>query len=318
MHAPRATRAWIPRAAALALATVAVAGSARAQTVDDGVMMAKGELFTGDVYTHDAWTHYWEGTLHRDNGNIGTLTTQSHTALAVYGLTDRLNVLATVPYVWTEASQGVLRGMNGMQDLSIAAKYTIAQRDRTAVGSLRLLGVFGVALPMTDYTPDFQPLSIGMGSTRVTWRGTASMQGEAGVFVDASAAYTWRSTVTLDRPFYFTDDRLFMTDQVHMPGVGDWGAMGGYRGPRLMAAATVHQQYMKGGGDIRRQDAPFVSNRMNATRVGGVVMYPLPKLAPLAVRVAYAHTVAGRNVGQSNTVSVGVMYRFALLGRPTP
>jgi len=52
--------------------------------------------------------------------------------------------------------------------------------------------------------------------------------------------------------------------------------------------------------------------------VGGVVMYPLPKLAPLAVRASYAHTVTGRNVGQSNTVSLGLVYRFYLLGRPTP
>ena len=319
MHAPRATlRAWIPCAAAVALAMAVQPGSARAQTIDDGVMMAKGELFTGDVYTHDAWDHYWEGTLRRDNGNIGTLTTQSHTILAVYGVTDRLNVLAHVPYVWTEASQGVLHGMNGMQDLSIAAKYTIAERERTAVGALRLLGVFGVATPMTDYTPDFLPLSIGYGSTRVSWRATASMQGEDGIFVDASAAYTWRSSITLDRPYYFTDDRLFMTDRVHLPGVGDWGAMGGYRTPRLMLAATLHQQYMKSGGDIRRQDMPFVSNRMNAARVGGVAMFPVPKLAPLAVRAAYAHTVAGRNVGQSHTLSLGVMYRFALLRRATP
>ena len=43
---------------------------------------------------------------------------------------------------------------------------------------------------------------------------------------------------------------------------------------------------------------------MNALRVGGVVMYPLPKLAPLAVRASYAHTVTGRNVGQSNTLSL--------------
>jgi hypothetical protein len=319
MHLPRAIlSAWIPYAAALALATAVQSGSARAQTVDDGVMMAKGELFAGEVYTHDAWDHYWEGTLRRDNGNIGTLTTQSHTALAVYGVTDRLNVLATVPYVWTEASQGVLAGMNGMQDLSIFAKYSLAERERTPVGALRLLGVFGVGLPMTDYTPDFQPLSIGMGSTRVQFRGTASMQGADGIFVDASAAYTWRSTVTLDRPFFFTEDRLVLSDQVHMPGVGDWEVMGGFRGPRVMVAGTLMHQFMKSGGDIRRQDMPFVSNRMNAVRVGGVVMYPLPKLAPLAVRVSYAHTVAGRNVGQSNTVSVGVMYRFALHGRPQP
>jgi hypothetical protein len=298
--------------------TVVRPGSARAQAIDDGVMMAKGELFTGDLYTHDQWDEYWEGGLKRDNGNIGTLTTKSHTVIGVFGVTDRLNILSNVPYIWTEASQGVLHGMNGMQDLSIAAKYTLVQREHSPVGSLRLLGVFGVAVPLTDYTPDFLPLSIGSASTRVSWRGTASMQGRDGTFVDASGAFTWRSNVELDRPYYFTENELHMTNVVNLPPVLDVEVMGGFRGPRLMAAATVMVQHMSSGGDIRRQDAPFVSNRMNALRVGGVVMYPLPKLAPLAVRASYAYTVTGRNVGQSNTVSLGLVYRFHLLGRPTP
>jgi hypothetical protein len=318
MFSPRAIRrAWILVSMAVALTSVRP-GSARAQTIDDGVMMAKGELFAGDVYTHDQWDHYWEGGLKRDNGNIGTLTTKSHTVIGVYGVTDRLNVLSNVPYIWTEASQGVLHGMNGVQDLSIAAKYSLLEREKTPLGALRLIGVLGVAFPLTDYTPDFMPLSIGSASRRVSFRGTASMQGEDGAFVDASGAWTWRGDVTLDRPYYFTEDRLFLSDRVQMPSVLDVGAMGGFRGPRLMAAATVTVQHMSSGGDIRRQDAPFVSNRMNALRVGGVVMYPLPKLAPLAVRGSYAHTVSGRNVGQSHTVSIGLVYRFALLGRPTP
>ena len=298
--------------------TVVRPGSARAQTIDDGVMMGKGELFAGDIYTHDQWDHYWEGGLKRDNGNIGTLTTESNTVIGVYGITDRLNLLSNVPYIWTEASQGVLHGMNGVQDLSLAAKYSLVEREKTPVGSLRLIGVLAAAFPLTGYTPDFLPLSIGSASKRVSFRGTASMQGEDGVFVDASAAWTWRSDVTLDRPYYFTNDQLYMTDQVRMPSVLDVGAMGGFRGPRLMAAATVMVQHMSSGGDIRRQDAPFLSNRMNALRVGGVVMWPLPKLAPLAVRASYAHTVTGRNVGQSQTVSLGLVYRFYLLGRPTP
>jgi hypothetical protein len=318
MISPRAsTRAWILVSMAVLL-TVVRPGSARAQTIDDGVMMGKGELFAGDLYTHDQWDHYWEGGLKRDNGNIGTLTTQSHSVIGVYGITHRLNLLSNVPYIWTEASQGVLRGMDGVQDLSIAAKYSLLEREKSPVGSLRLIGVFAAAIPLTDYTPDFMPLSIGNASTRASFRGTASMQGEDGVFVDASAAWTWRSDVTLDRPYYFTNDQLYMTDQVSMPSVVDVGVMGGFRGPRIMAATTVMVQHMSSGGDIRRQDAPFVSNRMNALRVGGVVMYPLPKLAPLAVRAAYAHTVTGRNVGQSRTVSLGLVYRFHLLGRPTP
>jgi hypothetical protein len=192
----------------------------------------------------------------------------------------------------------------------VAAKYTVVERPKTALGAMRALASLTAFLPLTDYTPDFQPLSIGSASRRVALRGTLSFQGEGGRFVDASSAYTYRHEVGLDRPYYFTADQLFTTDVVQMPALFDWGGMAGYRRSGLMAAATVSQQWMHTGGDIRRQDMPFVSNRQNALRVGGVVMYPIPKLAPLAVRVSYAYTVTGRNVGQSKTFSAGVTYRF--------
>ena len=62
-----------------------------AQSIDDGIMMRKHELFTGFVYSHDRWDEYWEGSLKRSNGNIGTVTTQTSTWSANYGITNRLN-----------------------------------------------------------------------------------------------------------------------------------------------------------------------------------------------------------------------------------
>ena len=55
-------------------------------------------------------------------------------------------------------------------------------------------------------------------------------------------------------------------------------------------------------------------------RSGTALMKSLKRLSidPLAVRVSYAYTVTGRNVGQSNTLSLGLVYRFHLFGRPTP
>jgi hypothetical protein len=83
---------------------------ARAQTVDDGVMISGRVFFGGYLYTRDSWDHYWEGTLFRANGNIGTLTTQTGTISVNYGVTGRLNLIATIPHVGTDASQGVLQG----------------------------------------------------------------------------------------------------------------------------------------------------------------------------------------------------------------
>jgi hypothetical protein len=84
-----------------------------------------------------------------------------------------------------------------------------------------------------------------------------------------------------------------------------------------MATIAFEQQKTQSGGDIRRQDMPFISNRMNSSRLGGLVMYPIPRLEDLAVQVSYAYTLAGRNVGRSSTVTTGLSYTLHFLGRTT-
>jgi prepilin-type processing-associated H-X9-DG protein len=62
-----------------------------------------------------------------------------------------------------------------------------------------------------------------------------------------------------------------------------------------------------GGGDIRRQDMPFVSNRMNFTRIDGHVQFVVPKLRAAQLLVGGSHILTGRNVGQSNTFTLGLV-----------
>lgn len=78
-----------------------------------------------------------QGSVKRDNGNIGTLTTQSVTWVGSYGVTDRLSVMAILPYVWTHASRGPLHGMHGLQDFTLAAKYQLLTTPLTDRGTLR-------------------------------------------------------------------------------------------------------------------------------------------------------------------------------------
>ena len=286
-----------------------------AQTIDDGIMMAKRDLFTGDFYTYETWDQYWEGTLKRENGNIGALTTQTNSWYANYGVTDRLNVIALVPYVWTEASQGVLHGMQGFQDITVAGKFSMMEKPSTKAGLLRAIAVLSAGIPLTDYTPDFAPLSIGTGSKRAAGRFTFHVQSIPGWYVTGSTAYTWRATVTLDRPFYYTDGQLFMTNEVDMPNVFDYAVSGGYTRRGLMTRVTYSQQRTLGGADIRRQDMPFVSNRMNFSKVGAMVMAPLPKVRSLAAQFAFDYTADGRNVGQATAITGGLFYTFGFAGR---
>ena len=313
---PSSTRAALsrrtgPPATLLTLALVALpAGALRAQTIDDGVMMPKRALCTGFLFQSDRWDNYWEGTLKRVNGNIGTITTRSVTWVGNYGVTDRLNVIAMVPYVWTSASQGVLHGMNGFQDLTVAAKYKVLETPFTKVGALRTILVATAGTPVSDYPADFLPLSIGMGSRGVSGRATLDFVARKGWFITGSAAYTWRGKVTLDRPAYFTDGQLFSSDEVAMPDAFDFVISAGYRKHGLQVPISYSQRSTLGGGDIRRQDMPFVSNRMNSSKVDAQVLYYLPRARNLAAKLAGAYTVSGRNVGQATTVTGGFLYVF--------
>lgn len=277
------------------------------QTVNDGIMMPKKTICTGFIYSHDRWTEYWEGDLKRENGNIGTLTTQNIMWVGNYGVTDKLNIIAMLPYVKTEASQGTLRGFEGLQDASIAVKYNFFKRS-AGPGKFQTFGALGFSAPVSDYTPDFYPLSLGAATRNIAWRLTANYAFEMGIYINASGAYSWRSNTKLDRPSYFTGGQLYLTDEVKMPNIFDFVVSVGYRKGPFQADLNYTQQNTLGGSDIRRQDMPFVSNRMNFSRAGAFIMYYVPSTHGLAMRGGYSLTVDGRNVGKSSTLTGGLLY----------
>lgn len=277
-------------------------------------MMPKKAICTGFVYSHDQWTDYWEGQLKRDNENIGTITTRSIMWAGNYGVTDKVNIIAMIPYVWTEASQGVLNSMKGIQDLSLGVKYNFFAKD-IGSGSLKTLASFVYSRPLSNYTPDFLPLSIGLATQNLSYRLTVNYALTMGIYVNASGAYTWRSNTTLDRPTYFTNGQMYMSDEVKMPNVFDYVVNVGYRKGNIQADLNYVQQSTLGGGDIRRQDMPFVSNRMNFSKAGAFVMYQVPKSNGLGVRVGASLTLAGRNVGKSTTIMSGLFYTINFSGK---
>src|SRR5207344_3170623 len=97
-------------------------------------------------------------------------------------------------------------------------------------------------------------------------------------------------------PYFYTDGEFVMSDKVDMPNMFDYIVSAGYMRRGTMSAVSLSQQQTLGGGDIRRQDMPIVSNRMNFVKLGAMGMYPIPKLQRLAVQAAYSYMVDGRNV----------------------
>jgi hypothetical protein len=273
----------------------------------DGLMMPANTLCTGFMYQHDSWDHYWEGTRKRDNLNIGEFTSNSVMWYGVYGLNSKINIMGALPYISNKVSGGTLTPLSGVQDLSLSGKYKLIET-KAGPGKYRMFAVASFSTPMSNYTPDFLPISLGVHTTNVGGRLTFNYKFDLGVYVNASGGYTWRSNTKLDRPAYYTDGRYYSTDEVRMPNTADYKIDLGYHKGPIQAEVSYMQMNTLGGGDIRRQDMPFASNRMNAQRVGALVMYYLPWPKNFAVRAAYAYTVNGRNVGQTTSLMGGIMY----------
>ncbi len=278
---------------------------AKAQTDLDAIMMDKNRFCIGPSYMNNSWKNYWEGTLKRDNANLGTVSMQSFAIMGNYGVTDNLNVLFNVPYVSTKASAGTLQGDKGFQDLSLYVKYLAKEIDLWK-GTLSLYGVGGISLPVTNYDADYLPLSIGLKSKTASLRALVDYQVNS-FFATASATYVLRSNIKIERTSYYTDHMIY-SNEVEMPNASNINIRAGYRSERLIAEAVFNQWNTLGGFDITRNNMPFPSNEMNATTVGAKVKYVLFTKHEFAVEGGADFTVAGRNMGQSNNYHGGLLY----------
>jgi hypothetical protein len=283
--------------------------SLRAQTEFDAIMMNKNQFCSGFMYVHSSWDNYWEGNLKRTNENLGTVSTKSVMYMATYGITDRLNVIAGAPYIWTKASAGTMAGMSGVQDVSLFVKYIPFQKT-FGQGKLTTYVLGGFATPVTDYVVDFLPLSIGLGSTNFTGRAMIDYNHNR-ITVTGSAAYIRRGNVKLDRSSYY-DTELHLTNEVKMPDAAQYQLRTGYRGKYLIAEALLTNWTTLGGFDITRNNMPFPSNRMNATSVGVNLKYTMKAHTNLSILAGATTTLNGRNMGKANTFNAGVFYAFYL------
>lgn len=281
--------------------------STKAQTDIDGIMMTKNNFCTGIVYNYSSWKNYWEGTFKRDNANLGTISTKMIGAMGNYGITDKLNVLFSIPYVQTKASAGPLTGLKGIQDLSLWVKW-MPLDVKIGRGDFSVYGVAGYSFPVSNYVADYLPLSIGLRSKNLSVRAIADYQIRK-FFVTGSATYVHRSNIKIDRTSYYTTE-LHYTNEVKMPDAASFNFRAGYRSNSFTGELVFSNWTTLGGFDITKNNMPFPSNEMNATRAGVAFKYTTIFLPGLSVIGGSNTTVAGRNVGQSTDFTAGVFYVF--------
>jgi hypothetical protein len=280
--------------------------SASAQTPADGLTMNHRQVCIAALYGNNAWDQYWEGPVKITNANIGTVTHQSAMLMGAVGLTERLNLIASLPYITSQASQGQFAGQQGIQDLSLWLKYRVFD---LAPGkhSFKVFALGGLSAPVSNYVPDFMPFCIGLGSRTATARAVIDYQLPQGIYLTLRAGHTWRSNIFIDRDAYQFDGKLYYTNEVPMPNIAEGGALLGWRKGPWVTALTLDHFTCRSGDDIRPNDMPFPTNLMRASTAGIMGKY---QGQHWGITLAASQVFAGRNVGQSRMLQGGLLYLF--------
>jgi Putative MetA-pathway of phenol degradation len=276
---------------------------ATAQMLTDGIFMPKKSICGGVMLMQDKFDEYWEGTKLRTNANMGTMSMTAIAAMATYGITDRLNVSISAPYIKTKADAGVMTEMSGVQDLTLGLKYNILKIKDLAVNAIA-----GGSLPLSNYVAAY-PLAIGTQSKTLFGRGMVHYLHQKGWTFSAQATYILRSNITIDQTNYYTDQNVF-SNKVEMDNIFQAGVRGGFYSYRWATEVTFDQSKVLGGFDIRRNDMMFPANKQEATRLGLLASYRIKPLHDLQVVGNVAYTLSGRNVGKALTLGVGLMMAF--------
>lgn len=277
------------------------------QTDQDALMMEPKKLCIAAVYSTNSWTNYWEGNFKRNNANIGRLSSQTAMLMLNYGLNKNINILASVPYIANKANAGTLSGLSGVQDISLFVKWKPLVKSY-GKQKISVFAVGGFTTPSNDYNIDFTPIAIGSGSKVLSIRTTFDIQREK-IFATVSGAFMNRSNVFLDRSAYYTTQQI-NSNEVQLPNIGNFQLRSGYRTKQLIAEVFLDNSTTFGGFDIRKNDMPFVSNKMNRTVSGLEFKYYPSKVPSLGFIANSWHTLAGRNVGQATGYAAGMSYAF--------
>jgi hypothetical protein len=225
--------------------------------------------------------------------------------MGAYGITGRLNVLFSAPYIKTKASAGTLHGMQGVQDLSLFVKWLPIEKD-LGPGTFSLYSIGGVSFPLTNYVADFLPMAIGLDSKTASARLMVDYD-IRNWFVTASATYVARDNIKIDRTAYYTTES-HLTNEVEMPDASNFNFRAGYRSSKIVAEAVLNKWTTPGGFDITRNNMPFPSNKMNATTIGANFKYTVTPKHNFFIVGGGNTAVSGRNTGQATTFYGGIFY----------
>ena len=304
------------RLLALALVVLcAAATSSIAQTPSDAILMKQRESCLAVIYDQGSWDQYWEGTTLRHNQTVATLTRKTINSMIAIGIMDKLNLYVGVPYIKTYSSEpngGKFQGVKGFQDLSLALKYEILQK-QMGKGKLAVLATGGYSTPITNYLSDYRPYSIGFGANEISMRGIVQYKMDMGLYVRGAAAYLFRGQTKAERDYYYNNGSYY-TPWMDVPSAWEFSGVVGVWMLKNSLKVEVNYYGLKStsGDDVRKYNSAQPTNKVQFDQIGLLAQYYIKPIKGLGV-LAYGNKVVnGRNTGKFTSFGVGATYQFKI------
>ena len=280
------------------IATYAVILSAQGPL--DGYMKGKGHLDLAPSFSFMS-AKVFEGAQQEQynipyNGNLLSL-------FAAYGITDRFDAVASIPYVFTS-------NQSGLQDGGLYVKYRILKAEVQGKGRWSVIAGTGVSAPLSDY----EPIAAGaLGQRAVVVPGKIIVQWDTpwGPFLHLTGGYNWRlddySEADLNR---VRSTRPDYTPPA-VPSYASWLVKAGL--PLQGFYADIWCEWQQTNPDDGANFAPGVTDLAQAygvsyTQVGGTVYFS--ETGKRGVFLSGGKILRGRNVSRILRLTGGMVFKF--------
>ena len=270
---------------ALLLLVVLVGTPAVLSAADlNGFFPAPGETQIAFSYSSESWDEFWRGSEKVSTPTpLGEADITTFSLWMRHGVTERLALVGTLPYVDAEADGTAGFDESSLQDLEVLVKYRLAVFDRAASGRHVLAAAGGLRTPASDYEANL-PVDVGDGTTDALLRFVYQYE-QGRFFFSQQVGFDLRSE---DAPNNFP----FYTEI-------------GYTTGRVTWIASLSSLWADGGTDIGDLGFTFPSNQEEYQRYG-LRLYARLK-EQLGLTVGGFGTLDGRNSANTTGFFAGLV-----------
>ncbi|MCB0705849.1 MAG: hypothetical protein KDC34_11090 [Saprospiraceae bacterium] len=244
------------------------------QGLTDGFMKAKGDGTLAFTYSHERAETYFFG----EQEQYINLTTRSLSAYLAWGISDKFNLVASLPYMRNDSLNSAL------QDATVALKYQNGQKTLVN-GRLKTLTILGFQFPASKYpTTTAQP--IGARNNSFIFRFLTQYESNQGFFAHFQTGF---------------DFRIFPEQQFGIPVI----FRAGYGTSHWYVDAWIdYFQSLDNSADVR----VFGGGGSRWVKTGGTVYVPIGR--KFGVFGGGAYILSGRNIAKSWRLNAGLLWNW--------